>query len=629
MHSQSPFLTAPVLSALAVALACVTLIAEFVVRSEGESASIARVIASDDQQEIELVDESDLSDVFQADLIKIVQDPSLAPLSYEKVMATTFFRRTEPAEKPALVAKIGERLTSRKRFREAIDVLSGLEPEQRIEHGVSFSYALAYRGTGNVEAAINAYAIHVAANPNHNPGYINYGILLAETGQHEEAIRVFERSADITSSSRKGKSYSLLGQSQAAIGAYEDAIKSFDKSIQYRPDSGPTWRRLASAKARAGSYPSEDVEADYARALALAPGSSVTMKDWAEYNFAFGRFETALSMFRDATDEAPNDFDILFARAVNLLASERPRAARNVVRDMANIEMSSDQELLLAALKEVSGIIRPPTIETRNKVCAARTGDERSSYLCALLQLETESPRMAAETAAALPETSIYTQPLNFALARYEYRDAEYESALARLDRLVEVNPQSSLFWLYKARAQAELGDLDGALPAFRQAQTLNPESRKITYELADHLMALEAFEQAEETLLAYMDMRPNDASVLMALARNYALTGDPEKAEDTLLELMSMSEDAEPETVEQLVAVQITLEKYTEALSNADNLLERDPANIAVRRLRIKALTELNRNAEADAERDRIRRLEPEARKDDATKTETASTAP
>ncbi len=626
MHNQSPFLTAPVLSALAVALACVTLIAEYIVRTDGENTSIARVITSDDQQEIELVDESDLSESFQADLAKIVQDSSLAPLSYDKLMATTLFRRADPADKPGLAAKIGERLTSRKRFREAIDVLSGLQPEQRIEHGASFSYALAYRGTGNTEAAIAAYAMHIAARPSHNPGYVNYGILLAETGQHEEAIRVFERSVDITSSSRKGKSYSLLGQSQAAIGAYEDAIGSFNKSIEYRPDSGPTWRRLATTKARAGTYPSAEVDADYSRALALAPDSATTMKEWAEYNFAFGRFESALPLFRKASDEASNDFDILFSRAVNLLASERPRAARRVVRKISNVEMSKDQETLLQALQEVSGIIRPPTIETRNTTCAARGEDERFVYLCALLQLATESPLMAMETASDLPPTSIYAQPVTFALARYEYRNDASDSALARLDSLIEANPQSSLFWLYKGRAQADLGDLEGALPAFQVALALNPESRKISFELADHLMAMEDFAEAEATLLTYMAMRPNDASVLTALARNYAAAGKPEKAEETLQELMSMSEAAEPETVAQLVAVQIALEKYTEALSNADNLLERDPANIKVRRMRVETLTELGRDAEADEELDRIKRLEPETSTDEAAKPDFAS---
>ena len=628
MHDQSRLFSAPVLTAVAVVLSVSAIVAEFVVRSDHQE-GIVPAISSDDQSEIDRSADDELDADYHDDLVAIVQNTALAPLSSENLRATPFFRTIDPSKRAELQAYVGRLLAKRKRHDEALDVLSGLSPEERIEHDSSFSFAQSYRGAGNTDAAINAYAVHVAANPNHNPGYVNYGILLAETGQHEQAIRVFERSVDITSSSRKGKSLSLLGQSQDAIGAYEDAIKSFDKSIEYRPDSGPTWRRLATTKARAGSYPSEEVEADYARALALAPGSAATMKEWAEYNFAFGRFETALPMFRDASEEAANDFDILFSRAANLLASERPRAARNVVRDMANVEMSSEQEALLQALQEVSGVIRPPTIDTRNQTCAMRASDERFAYLCALLQLATESPRMAIETASQLPETSIYTQPVTFALARYEFRHDAVESALARLDSLIEVNPQSSLFWLYKARAEDTLEDRTRALPAFQQALSLNPESRKITFELADHLMSIEDFDQAEATLLAYMEMRPNDASVLMALARNYAITGNPNKAEETLLQLMSMSEAADPETIVQLVAVQISLEKFTDALSNADNLLERDPANITARRMRVEALTELGRDAEATEELDRIKRLEPEASADEAPGTDFAAAAP
>jgi len=125
------------------------------------------------------------------------------------------------------------------------------------------------------------------------------------------------------------------------------------------------------------------------------------------------------------------------------------------------------------------------------------------------------------------------------------------------------------------------------------------------------------------------MELRPNDASVLIALARNYAAAGNPEAAEETLLQLMSMSEEADPETTEQLVAVQMLLQKYPDALTNVDLLLERDPANIAARRMRVEALTQLGRDAEADEELDRIQRLEPEANGDDAPGTDFASAAP
>ncbi len=628
MHDQSRLFSAPVLTALALVLSISALVAEFVVRSDHQE-GIVRAISSDDQSEIDSSAEAEVDADYHDDLVAIVQNASLTPLTAETLRTTPFFRTADASDRPEFQAYVGRLLAKRKRHDEALSVLSALSPEERIEHESSFSFAQSYRGAGNVEAAIDAYAVHVAANPNHNPGYVNYGILLAETGQHEQAIRVFERSVDITSSSRKGKSLSLLGQSQMAIRAYEDAIKSFDKSIEYRPDSGPTWRRLATAKARAGTYRSDEVEADYERALALAPDSAATMKEWAEYNYAFGRFENALPMFRAASAEAPNDFDLLFSRAVNLLVSERPRAARKVVGRISNVEMSGQQEMLLQALQEVSGVIRPPTIETTDQTCTSRDGDERAIYLCALLQLAMDAPDAAIDSAAELPETSIFMQPTAFALARYEYRNEAAESALTRLDALLEKNPKSSLFWLYKARTQTVLGDAEQALTAFQQAQLLNPDSRKITFELADHLMGMEAYEQAEEALLAYLERRPNDAIVLTALARTYAEAGHPEQAEETLLQLMSMSEEADPETTEQLVTVQVSLEKFADALTNADNLLERDPANIPVRRMRVVALTELGRDDEAEEELDRIKRLEPEAEIDEAASADFASAAP
>lgn len=628
MHEQSRLFSAPVLTALAVGLTSVAFAAEMVVRTDDQG-GIVRTISSDDQQEIERQVESDLDADYQADLVEIVQDPALAPLTSDKLRATLFFRTADQADRPKFEAFVGGLLAKRKRHEEALSVLSALSPEQRIEHGSSFAFAQSYRGAGNIEAAINAYAVHVAANPNHNPGYVNYGILLAETDQHEEAVRVFERSVDITSSSRKGKSLSLLGQSQMALGEYEAAVDSFDKSIQFRPNSGATWRRFATAKARAGTYPAAEIEADYVRALALAPDSAPTMREWGEFNFSLGRFETALPLFRSASEIASNDFSVLFSRSVNLLASERPRAARQIIRRMANIELSAEQELLLQALQEVSGVIRPPTIETRDVTCAPADMSERQTYLCLLLSLATDDITSAITAAESLPQTSIYTQPAAFALARYEYRQGSPETASERLDVLLTNNPESPLFWLYKARALAMSEADEESLVAYQSALQLNPESRKITLELSDHLTKMEAFEDAEAVLTAYSALNADDASVLMALARVYETSGDPEKAEETLLQLMSVGDQNDAEIIEQLVGVQVSLEKYEDALETADNLLEQDPANISVRELRVEALQALDRDAEAEEELDRIRRLTPESQSDETELAELTSVAP
>lgn len=628
MHEQSAFFSAPVLSGVALALIAAAFGAEMTVRADDQS-GIVRTIASDDQQEIERIVTSDIDADYQADLLAIVQDPSLTPLTADTLRGTVFFRTADEMDRPKFQAYVGGLLAKRKRHEEALSVLSALSPEQRIEHGSSFAYAQSYRGAGNTPAAIDAYAVHLAANPNHNPGYVNYGILLAETDRHEEAIRVFERSVEITSSSRKGKSLSLLGQSQMTIGAYEDAIKSFDKSIQFRPDSGPTWRRFATAKMKAGTYDATEIEADYRRALALAPDSAPTLKDWAEFNFSYGRFEPALPMFRSASEIASSDFDILFSRSVNLLASERPRAARQIIDRMSNIEMSAEQESLLLGLQEASGVIRPPTIETRDSTCEVPTEDERRTYLCLLLNLVTDDMDGAISALESLPETSIFTQPAAFALARYEYRQGSAETASERLDVLLTKNPQSSLFWLYKARALALLEKNEDALIAFQSALDLNPESRKITFELSEHLAQMEAYEEAEQILVAYSALKPNDASALMELARIHSIAGSPEKAEETLLQLVSMSDEGDAETIEQLVSVQVALEKYADALENADTLLEQDPANVAVRERRVEALLKLGNQEEADAEMERIRKLTPIETAEESGTTELASVAP
>ena len=92
----------------------------------------------------------------------------------------------------------------------------------------------------------------------------------------------------------------------------------------------------------------------------------------------------------------------------------------------------------------------------------------------------------------------------------------------------------------------------------------------------------------------------------------------------------MDMSEENDAELTQQLVSVQVSLEKYADALENADSLLEQEPANIAVRELRVDALMELDREDEAEEERERIGKLQPElAATGEPAATEFAEAAP
>ena len=88
----------------------------------------------------------------------------------------------------------------------------------------------------------------------------------------------------------------------------------------------------------------------------------------------------------------------------------------------------------------------------------------------------------------------------------------------------------------------------------------------------------------------------------------------------------MDMSDEDNAEAIQQLVGVQVSLEKYTDALTNADNLLEQDPANIPVRRLRVEALTAIGDETEAAAELDRIQRLKPATETDETAGTDFAA---
>ena len=161
---------------------------------------------------------------------------------------------------------------------------------------------------------MQAYRTHISQNPNHQAGHINYAIYLANLDQREEAIRVLQRAIEITSGNRKGKSYSLLGIQKVHLAAYQDAVDSFERSIQLRPGHGPTWRRLASAKAKLPDYTQQDVISTFQKSDAVSPENANTKEELAAYLFSIGRFDEALPYYREASKLAPEKVSMLVRR---------------------------------------------------------------------------------------------------------------------------------------------------------------------------------------------------------------------------------------------------------------------------------------------------------------------------
>ena len=304
LFSRRNLLSAPALVLYAGTLIVVAHSYETTIRRTGLT-SVEYTITSEDESAVDLTADVSLPEEMVLGIISFIKTAEGKNISLPTIEGFPDYISADGGAKKTIISFFGEALAKRKRFTEAFSVLDILNDDERIEHGSSFAYAQSLSGLSRDAQAMLAYQKHVDAFPNHQAGHINYGLLLARYKRHDEALVILTRAAEITSGSRRGKALSLSGTPLMALGRYEEAVSAYERSIEYRPTNGPTWRKLAIARASVQSIPSAAVIKTFQQADALSPGSAKTQKAWAQYYFSTGPFYRSAASFSRSHQAIP------------------------------------------------------------------------------------------------------------------------------------------------------------------------------------------------------------------------------------------------------------------------------------------------------------------------------------
>ncbi|WP_300532041.1 tetratricopeptide repeat protein [Maricaulis sp.] len=607
MHKKRILTSAPALAIAALAFIAAAWGIEHQMRANNESL-LAFALSSDDGQEFDARITTALPEAVTEALTGQVIATAAGSFQLDTLSELELFELATPEARLAMTAFTGRLLSSRNRFAEALVVLRSLSPDERDGLEASFAYAEALKGSGEIDAALIAYQRHIANNPNHQAGHINLAILLMRLDQHGAARPVLERAVEITSGRRKGKSFALLGILHMELAEFDQAERAFQQSIEFRPSHAPTWRRLAQAQARSGAIAQDEVIATFQRAAALSPGNGLIEIGLAEFFFSTGRFDDALAPFRSASRMMPQDGEVLLSRALNLLVSERPSAARNVLRTLRSMELDGAQEGQAELLEEILNGSNASVLRHLRAHEAGHGLAERDVFLQILGHLDVGDYDNARRFADDLASASIFFQPTRFQIARQLYRDGRTEEARAELQALVANNDQSPIFWLYLARAQT---DPQAALSAHRRAHQLLPRSGRMTIEFAQALNSVGQSEPAITTLFAYLDDHPNETRALRALAGIFDANQQLGRAEQIYRVIYDLNTD-DMSVGTALADIQYRAGRFDAALETLDSLVELQPALISIRQSRAETLMRLSREVDARMELERILRLDP-----------------
>lgn len=608
MHNKRVLTSAPILAVSAIVFATGALWAESNLRNT-HGTEQAFLITSDDGNEFVSNIDSSLPESIETTLAEYIASAPQGSARLSELNTFSFYSEGSTDLLLASRSYLGRILASRNRFNEAFEFLESLSQEERHATDSTFAYAETLKGLGNYQAAVTAYEHHITQNPNHQAGHINYAILLADLERHMDAIEVLNQAIEITNGKRKGKALSLLGMSLMELAAFGEAETAFERSIEYRPTHGPTWRRLAYSRSKIETFSEAEIVSTFERSDAVSPGNARTKVDLADYYFSVGRFDDALDYYKQATKLAPTKASYAIKRATNLIASERPAAARKVLKKAKAIELSSSDA---KHVKKIDLLLNGNDAKIL-KLLGNTVKDDKSelgSFLTVLLHLKIGDFESAAIELAVLPQESTFIEPGKFLLAKHYFRAGRISEAENLLTELTVAGTQSPIYWLYFGRTQTAQNSMQSAHDAHKRAYDLYPESGRVTIEYTHALRNLGQNQASIDILLTYLEDSPKDSRALLALAGFFDLDRNYDRAEQ-IYRLVYDQQSGDSKTAKKLASVQLRANRIEAALTTLDQALEQSPSDIEARLLKAETLSKLGRKSDSVIEYQRVLKLD------------------
>jgi len=189
--------------------------------------------------------------------------------------------------------------------------MPAIEHQQLLEDGIEH-----HRG-GELDRAAACYSGLLARDPFHTDALHLLGVVASEQGDHETAVRLIRRAADIAPASTY---FSNLGLALSRQGSLEEAITSYERALELNPDHVPTLAKLGRTLAASGRV--AEARGRIGRALELEPGSPDTHNALGAAVAQEGDWDTAWRSFERALELDPTyeEARANLIKAVNLAA---------------------------------------------------------------------------------------------------------------------------------------------------------------------------------------------------------------------------------------------------------------------------------------------------------------------
>jgi Flp pilus assembly protein TadD/TolB-like protein len=323
--------------------------------------------------------------------------------------------------------------------------------------GLGEAYWRKYRATSDsrwVELAEKNCNRAVALNDHLAPVHVALGIVQEGTGQHEQAVRTFQRALELDPIN--STAYSGLGNSYVAMGKLEEAENIYKKAAQLRPDDFTSMNDLGLFYYGRGRY--EDAIKIFQQTTKLVPDNSSGYTNLGAVYWMDGQYQNAAISYEKSLALRPT------ASAYSSLGTvyfflDRCAEAVPLMEKATAILPKNDQ--VWGNLADVYG-------------CSPNGREKAAQTYRRALQLSEASLLVNPNDAEALSRTALYMARLG-----------ENGTAVVRIMRAMQLAPASRAV-VWNAALTYELSGLRGpALESVRAALQLGQPLQEVSHEPA------------------------------------------------------------------------------------------------------------------------------------------------
>jgi tetratricopeptide (TPR) repeat protein len=436
----------------------------------------------------------------------------------------------------------------------AIIDLPGMAFDPRLlEPTLAVAQGLEALGRGQHEEALRVFDRAAALGPASFWAAIGRAELLTAAGRFEQAIAEYRRALVLDPESAWAAR--RRGGALFELGRYDEALASYNRAIELDPLHSGVFADRAAAYEAAGQQ--DRAICDYSRALELDAGSRRALVCRADLYRHLGQHELAVADYDRAIELNPHDHRTLVSRGVAYLGLGRHAEMRRDFRTAATLEPG-----VTAQLNEFLGH-GVDDVEAEQRIVAPSLGLSQADA--------DESLAVCDSMLAANPEN---TEAL--ACRGYLY-DAlgRYSQALVDLTRAVELDPGHFLATCTRADSLRHLKRYDEALAEYDRASKLDAgSSSPYSGRAAVHLLQ-ERYDDALAEFSFAIQLDPLDPVLRGNRAITHTALG---RCGDALTDLQRAAELEHPDKRWLLTAraeAYRLMEHYDDALADYDRAIE------------------------------------------------------